>query len=388
MLYVGLDRFYSSLYEPPPPTVVHHAGTVLDCCQECRARRIRPGTPLAEARTILRSEARYVEFRLADYVDARDRWLDVCLLYSSLIEHESPASAWIDLHRHPDQGDIAVRLLADVWRATALTVRAAIAPSRWVAKTAARTCDPSALALGITDVPTVCDQRSYLAQLPTRMLAPVPAEHRQRLDFLGYRRIGDVQRAPLHLLMSQFGKDAFIVQEAAHGRLSDPVVPNYPRASIEGVRTFDGPVCDRNVLLVAMREIADDLGSALRRSDLLAGSTETVLSLESGVMLRHVRRLPKPSDSLSLSLQHQLDRTSITAPVVGLRVTVPDLRPVPAIQRALDSAERTETQRSAESTVRELCSAFGDGTVKPASKIELPRRDRVLRAWKSANGWR
>ena len=387
MLFVGFDRFYSRCFESPPATVVHRGGVVLDCCEQARARLIRPGTPLAEAKTILRSDARYVEYREADYAADRDRWLEVCLLYSSRIEHETPASAWIDLDRHPKPLDIAGRLLADVWHTNALPVRAAIAPQRWIAKLAARACDPAALSLGIADVTMVEDAGAFLSLLPTRALTPVPIEHRTRLEFLGYRRVADVQTAPLRLLTGQFGKDGLLIHEAAHGRLSDPIRPNYPTQCIEEFRAFEGCCSDRAQLVEAMGEIARDLGTALRRMDLLAGSTETVLELETGLMLRRVRKLPRPSDSLALSLQYQLAQTPVTAPVASLRVTVPDLRPVPAIQRALESAERSEAARAAESSARGLCATYGDGTVRPAGSIEAPRRNQVLRAWRNANGW-
>ncbi len=388
LLFVDLDRFYSCRFETPPATVIHRAGTVLDCCQSARARLIRPGTPLAEAKAILRGEGRFIEFREADHIADRDGWLDVCQLYSSRIEHETPASAWIDLRRHPAPLEIAGRLLADVWHFNALPVRAAIAPARWIAKIAARSCDPAALSLGISDVPLIEDVPAFLAQLPTKMLTPVEVDHRTRLEFLGYRRIGDVQQANLRLLCSQFGKDGLLIHQAAHGRLGDPIRPNYPHQVIERSRTFDGCCADRHTLASAMAEIADDLGAALRNLDLLAGSTETVMELESGLMIRRVRKLPRPSDSLAPSLQYQLGQAQITTPVASLRVTVPDLWPVPAVQRTLDGAERLEAERAAESSVRGLCAMYGDSAVRPAGKIELPRRNQVLRAWKDANGWR
>lgn len=368
--------------------MVHSAGAVLDCTAAARARRVRPGTTLAEAKAILRSDARYVEYREAEYVEERDRWLDLCLLYSSRIEHESPASAWVDLSQHPDPVDIAARLLGDVWRANGLALCAAIARSRWLAKLAALTCDPTALSLGIPDVPLIEDAAVYLSPLPTRRLSPVPAEHLARLEFLGYRRIGDVQSAPLHLLSGQFGKEGILVREAAHGRLGDPVCPNYPREVVESFRTFAGCCSDRQELLAATVEIADDLTSALRRLDALAGATETVLELESGLMLRRVRRLPKPSDALTLSLRHQVEATKVDQPVASIRIAVPDLRRVRTVQSTLEGAERREAERSAAASVRELCAMYGDSAVRQAAKIELARREQVLRAWRNANGWR
>ncbi len=386
LLFVGLDGFYAARFEQPPAVVVHYAEAVLDCCGAARARRVLPGTPLSEAKAILRGDARYVEFREQDYREERDRWLEACLLYSSRIEHETPASAWIDLSRHPDPVDIAQRLVSDLWHLGGWPVRAALAPSKWIAKVGATWCDPSALSLGIADLNVVEDASAFLAPLPTRMLAPVPHEHRTRLDLLGYRRIGDVQRAALHLLQGQFGKGALLVHLASTGRLDDPVRPNFPREVIECAKRFDGPCSDRLAITDVVTEIADELTERLRQIDRLAGATETVFELESGSMLRHVRRLPKPSDLLRLSLRFQVDSVRLHEPLQGLRVTIPDLRCVSSRQRTIDG--RGDAEVDAAASVRELQAMYGDESVKKGSLIELPRRRRVLRAWRDANGQR
>lgn len=386
LLFVGLDRFYAGAYESPPATVVHHQGSVLDCCDAARVRRVVPGTPLSEAKAILRGDARYVEFREQDYREERDRWLEACLLYSSRIEHETPASAWIDLGRHPDPASIAQRLVSDLWHLGGWPMAAALAPAKWIAKIAATWCDPAGLSLGIADVATVEDARTFLAPLPTRHLAPVTLEHRARLELLGYRRIGDVQSAPLPLLQRQFGKDAMLVSQAACGKLDDPIRPNYPREAIECARLFDGPCSDRATIIEAATEIADELSERLRQIDRLAGTTETVFELESGSMLRHVRRLPKPSDLLRLSLRFQVESVRLHEPLNRLRVTIPDLRRIAVRQRTIDG--KGDAEVSAAASVRELQAMYGDESVKKGSLIELPRRRRVLRAWRDANGQR
>lgn len=379
---------YARRHATSPATVVHSRGLVLDCCDAATNRGVRTGAPLSEAKAILRSGARYVEYREADYTEDRDRWLGACLLYSSRIEHETPASAWIDLSQHPSPGDVAARLLSDLWHQEGLPIAAAVAPAKWLAKVAARLCDPSALFIGVSDAPMIECPASYLAALPTRSLTPVAREHRQRLEFLGYRRIGDVQNVPLHLLSSQFGGDAVLIHQAAHGRLGDPVVPNFPRRTIERYRAFEGCVHDRQTLVLAMREVALEVAAALSSCDSLALATETVLGLESGSFVRHVRRLPRPSTALTASLLHQLERTEFKEPVASLRVAVPELCGVASRQATLEGADRAQQEKAAGASAGGLRAAFGDATVRKASQIELPRRRRVLRAWSDATGWR
>ena len=385
LLYVALDRFYAG--ECERPVVVHRAGMVVDSSPAARARRVQPGTLLSEAKAILRSDAQYVELREADYRERRDRWLQECLLYSGRIQHESPASAWVDLGAHPRPWEVAARLLADVWRKTALPVASALAPSRWVAKLAAQPCDATAMEVGIADFPLVEDARSFLSPLPTRCLTPVAPDVRERLEFLGYRKVGDVQRAPLPLLIRQFGKEGVLVTECAHGRYRDAFVRNFPCDSVERTQRFHGCCSDLFVLQAAMDEIAQELCQELRERDALAGATEVVIETESGRVLRRVRRLPKPSDSLAVSLRWQLSQVRLTEPVASLRVGVPDVRSVPVLQRSLDSS-RADALRSALCSVRAVRAMYGDAAVQRASEVDLPRREQVMRAWRNATGWR
>jgi len=47
-----------------------------------------------------------------------------------------------------------------------------------------------------------------------------------------------------------------------------------------------------------------------------------------------------------------------------------------------------ERARSCDVSVRCLHAAYGEGTVKKAVELKVPRRELVLRVWKRATGWR
>jgi hypothetical protein len=113
-----------------------------------------------------------------------------------------------------------------------------------------------------------------------------------------------------------------------------------------------------------------------------------VFELETGLMLRKVRKLPKPSDSLVLSLRFQLETTKLEQPLTSLRVVVPDLRRASARQRSLDGRSREDLLRNATASVRELQAMYGDNAVQNANDIEQPRRNRLFKAWRDATGWR
>ncbi|MCH7904121.1 MAG: hypothetical protein IH944_06080 [Armatimonadetes bacterium] len=391
-LYLSLDQFYVRQHEAGLATVVHREGAVLDCCELARARGVRPGTPTSEAKAILREDARNIEYRLEQYTQARDRWLDICTLYSSSIEHESPATAWVDLSAHPEPVDISGRLISEVWMHTSCPISAGMASSKWVSVLAARPCDPSAMSLGIADIEPVESPESFLAPLPTMRLAPIPIQHRERLVLLGYRRVGDVRRAPLRALTEQFGQDGLLIHEAVCGRLRDHLQPNYPGDSLARRQRFEGGVSNQIALEDGVCQIASRLAEDLQARDQHAVEIHLIFELESGKTADIRRKLPKPIQderALRSCLQYLLGQIKLDEPVIAVRANAPHLRKTPAIQRNLEPRlnprERTKAITLAQ---RKIHSVFGAESILRASDVKPPRRKRLLRAWQHATGWR
>ncbi|MCH7476763.1 MAG: hypothetical protein IIA14_01530 [SAR324 cluster bacterium] len=382
--YLNLDQFYIRGRGTEQAVVVHQDREVLDCNGRARARGVRPGSSLAEAKATLRGEAEFVRYVEGEYIEARDRWLDTCLLFSNGVEHESPASAWIDLSAHPDPGDTAARMASELWTRHGCPVSLGLAPAKWIAKIATQKCDPET-----TDVALVRDTLSYLTPLPTALLTPVPRAHRERLVFLGYRRIGDVRRAPLSALVEQFGNDGLLVHEAVHGRLCDRVRPNYPLDSVYESRRFEDGAADRLALEQALRSISAKLADDLQSRDRSATEFHLLFELESGRTLKRVRKLPRPTQgtrSVQAALHYMLSQTEFDERVVAVRATAPQLKRSGAHQLSIE--HKTSEIESMNRAVRNLHAVFGAGSLQRASDVEPPRREKLLRAWKHATGWR
>lgn len=379
--YLNLDQFYIQSHSTERAVVVHRDREVLDCNGRARARGVRPGSSLAEARATLRGEADFVRYVEGEYIEARDGWLDTCLLFSNGIEHESPASAWVDLSPHPDPGDTAARMASELWTRHGFPVSLGLAPAKWIAKIAARRCDPEAADLAI-----VRDALSYLTPLPTALLTPVPRAHRERLVFLGYRRIGDVRRAPLSALVEQFGNDGLLVHEAAHGRLCDRVRPNYPLDSVYESRRFEDGAADRLALEQALRAISAKLAADLQSMDRSATEFQLLFELESGRTLKRTRKLARPTQSVQSALHAMFSQTEFDERVVAVRATAPQLKRSGARQLSIEQS--VSDSEAMDRAVHSLHAVYGEGSLQRASEVEAPRREKLLRAWKHATGWR
>lgn len=363
--------------------VVHSAKRVLDASPEALSRKVLLGMGLPEAKAILGEDAVYRECAVGEYMAERDRWLDVCVEFSDGIEPESPATAFIDLSGHPDPADVALRLVRELERRLGWSCLAGLAPAKWVARIAARPVEGA--------IAPVRDPRGFLALLPTAMLAPAPPEHRQRLEFLGYRRIGEVARAPLRVLIEQFGKDGVLIREAAQGRASDRVRPSYPPDSEAERIAFEGGLESQEEIKGALRELAERMSDRLSGRDLEGSTVMLFVEGADDEVLTERKKLSKPVQSaacLRVAFETLFARMSVEQAVTAVRAVMPGLRRAMCRQRCFEpTSVPRERKLAAESALLRVRAAFGDEMVQRASEVEVPRRVKLLRVWQHATGW-
>ncbi len=201
LLRLRLGSFYvrvlrrAGVAPVPDGLVVVREGVVLDCDERAAGRGVETGMAVRQARTILQGGP-FREWVPDHYRRAQEVWLDVCCAFSDVIEPEDQHSAFLDLSDHPDPRGTAAEAIAAVARRTGLPVRWGLAPSKWLALLVSEAGDPWE---------SSDDPLRYLWTLPVAALLPVPEEHRRRLRFLGYRKVGDVAAVPLEELRRQFG---------------------------------------------------------------------------------------------------------------------------------------------------------------------------------------
>lgn len=372
--------------------MVHHAGRVLEADATAQSRQVRPGTLLSEAKAVLQGQGRFVEYREEAFQEARDVWLDVCLEFSGAVEPGLAGEAWVDLSPHPDPVGTAHELAARLIESTGLTVQAGLAPAKWVARLAAGVCDPRAVRIGAPVIEPVQDAGAWLAPLPTGLLEPVDPAHREKLVFLGYRRIGQVATAPTVGLREQFGEAAFTIRRAAEGSHPDPVRASYPVESIFERIQFGHPLENRLALEAGLDELALRLAARLCASDRVAGALQLSLEFEDGPPAVARRALAKPwqaASPLRTALGVMLTGLKQDCPPVAAQALAHDLRRADLRQAALVAMpDPCGAQSCAEAAAKRLGAAYGVDTVVRASGLTVPRRVEVLREWRRATGWR
>ncbi len=380
---VRLDGFYVQAAHLPPeidpgrPVMVTREKRILDLCARSWAKGVRRGMPVKQAKAIVDS-GQYVAWSAEPYLAAQEHWLDLAAQFSHQIQCTDQHSAWIDLSAHPRPLEIARLMRETIETKTTLPVRMGCGPNRWLAEVAEQNDDPGTV---------FADARAFLADLPLDALRCLPAETIERLRFLGYRRVGEIQRLPRTLLLDQFGPDGHRVKEAALGGLSEPLAVDYPKPMLMAERHFEPPLTDRDTVLRAAAVMCHKLGIDLTRTDRMAKNIQLVIGREDLSPLR-LQRLYRSGHQSPQQLRQAViglvgDR--LDADVTFLRLSLPDL--APAVARQHDLTDRIHSSTEVEKAIGFVRHRFGEEALNQASAIEPARRVRVLREWRHATGW-
>ncbi len=376
VLRIELLDFY--LQDSPDPVVVVRDQTVLTANKEARRRGIRSGISVRQAHAIVEG-CKFKPWCKADYEERQRAWLDVCLDFTGIIEPDEQHSAWLDLSLHPKPIDIAERLVRTLNKTTGHAIKHGSGPSKWIS-TLALSQENGSLADR--------DPRRFLEPLPTSLLLPVLPAHRERLYFLGYRTIGQVAALSLTVLQEQFDEDAFAIQSAAKGSLTQLPVPRYPLNSVHECFIFDGPPETAEIVTNAKHALSKRIGERLSAHNQQSGKLNVAIEFEGG-KIKHLSRTftkllrcPRSVESAICLLAD----SSLNSPVISIQATLPEIEKVKAVQSGLALGAVKDSKLVTESVER-VRNAFGERAVLLGSELKLPRRISVLREWKHATGW-
>lgn len=389
-----IQGFYSNAYsqrrgyELSIPVVIHQDRIVLCVNSAAEMRGCRVGMSLSEARTLI-PEGQLAAYSPDDYFDASRGWLDRCLSLTSRVEVENESLGYLDLAQTPGPGSMLANLLSDL-EAIGWQAKVGLAPAKWIAKIAARQFDWRAHKLGLLTIESA-DAQEMLADTTVHAL-PIDGVYSRRLEFLGYRTIGQLQDAPLTALRSQFGKHGMRIYQLARANPDVALTPNYPPECVISEQILAGGVEDYEVLSNSIYRMAASLSTQLIRLDLEGRKLRLWVEFEDRSTLMSERvfsRSLRQVQALNVSLKLMLDGLNLQQPVTRLRTMMPELTAANLNQSAFDAfLSLPQKQQRADRALRHVRAVFGESAVQPANLVAVDRRTRVLRAWKDALEWR
>ncbi len=375
ILYLSLSGLYAAWAgKGDSPVVVHRNRTILDVDSNARRLGAFPGLSLREAKA-MQLGVRFVEWKDDDDDALRASWLDPMLEFTDRIESHAPHEAYLDLAGHPDPLSIIPACL----ERAKFPLVAGLGYAKWVARATTRASQP------LSQDHVVRPERS-LKELPANCL-PIPVDVSERLEFLGYRTIGQVQTATKEILRNQFGEIGHVIHSAAWGGHIEPVMTNYPPDTI-AVRVYmEEPWIDREMRDHDLRTLASKMGRALVDQDRCARCLQLTLIDENGDRDVRERVFSRPIRTGSQVFTALMAIANEAFPAVEARGKLTRLERTSARQFELARMRASSATETMRDTVEGVRARFGSTSVVAGAEWSVPRRKAVLRAWCDATGW-
>jgi len=154
--------------------------------------------------------------------------------FTSLIEPLSLDEAYLDVTEHPGApGPLAQVIRGTIFRKTKLTSSAGIGPNKLIAKIASEINKPNGQ-FGVTPE----QLPEFMEKLPVRKIWGIGEKTERKLEELGVKTCGQVQRFSRPELVEFFGKFGLDLYDLCRGIDHRPVEPDRPRKSLSTEETF------------------------------------------------------------------------------------------------------------------------------------------------------
>jgi DNA polymerase IV len=154
--------------------------------------------------------------------------------FTSLIEPLSLDEAYLDVTEHPGApGPLAQVIRGTIFRKTKLTSSAGIGPNKLIAKIASEVNKPN----GQFEVKPE-QVHGFMQDLPVRKIWGIGEKTERKLEELGVKTCGQLQRFSRPELVEFFGKFGLDLYDLCRGIDHRPVEPDRPRKSLSTEETF------------------------------------------------------------------------------------------------------------------------------------------------------
>jgi DNA polymerase-4 len=283
-LHVDIDAFFASVEQLLDPRrrgrpVAVGSGVVASASYEARARGVRNGMPLAQARRLCPDlvvlPGRHDVYRC--FADALEE----------LLRRRAPAvemhldEAYADFsgteHVFPDPIALARDLKEAAFRETGLRVTVGVARTRLLAKLAAQSVKPDGLRVLAPE-----EEDAFLAPLSVEELPGVGPRTAALFRDLNLRAVADLRAVPRETLRRLLGRPGEALYDRARGLDTRPLrAAEIPR-SVSRETSLESPTADPGVLEPLLSYLLDRALGALRPAGLRARTLTVRLGYADG----------------------------------------------------------------------------------------------------------
>ena len=268
--FVSCERILDSRLMNRPVLIggLSDRGVVAACSYEARRYGIRSAMPMRLARQLC-PEAVIIRGNSGTYSKFSDMVTEIIKEYAPTYEKASIDEFYVDLSgmdAYFGCMKYASEMRQKIIKETHLPISFGLSVNKTVSKIATGLAKPNnqlQIEKGL--------ERPFLSPLPVRKIPMVGAKTHQMLCHLGVKVIGTVQKMPVEMMESVFGKNGTTIWKKANGIDNAPVIPYNERKSISTERTFDKDTIDVKKLKSLLIAMAENLSFQLRRGQKLTG---------------------------------------------------------------------------------------------------------------------
>jgi len=305
ILHIDMDAFFAAVevHDRPElkgkPVVIgsppDKRGVVSTCSYEARKFGIHSAMPSRTAFKLC-PHAVFLPPDMKRYHEVSEQIMEIFRRFTPLVEPLSCDEAFLDVtgarYLFGDGPEIARKIKTAVLEETGLTCSVGVAPNMFLAKIASDLNKPD----GLTVVPTSEKLiAAFLAPLPVRRMWGAGKKTQAILEAHRIRTIGDLQTVDPVKLAAWVGESsAASFRRLAFG-LDDRVLETESEEkSISNENTFDEDLTDPKEIESALLDLADKVGTRLRRSGFYAATAQIKLRWSDFSTITRQRRLDPP----------------------------------------------------------------------------------------------
>lgn len=299
VLHVDIDAFFAAIEQQRDPRlrgrpVIVGAGVIASCSYEARARGLKAGMPLSEARRLC-PEAVVIAGHAQVYRCFAEAIFERCRAVSPAVETYLD-EAYCDLtgteRLHGGPLAAARRLKAEVLEATGLTVTCGVGPNRMLARLIGKTAKPDGLARIEAH-----EAEAFLTAQPVERLPGIGHAHARTLRSMNVRTVGELRALGPEVLAALFGAPGRLIHERAFGRDTAAVQAREVPLSISRETSFHRDTADRAELEGMLEYLAGRACRTARELGLRPRTVAVRLRYTDGERAAQARSLKVPSDA-------------------------------------------------------------------------------------------
>ena len=382
-LHIDMDAFYASVEQLDNPWLkgkcvivggTSNRGVVSASSYEARRFGVRSAMPIFQARQKC-PDGVFIPPRMARYKEISKEIMAILRKFSPQVEVVSIDEAYMDisgsqrLHGNPEA--VARDIKKTIKETLGLTCSVGVAPVKFLAKVASDMDKPD----GLTIIPPA-DMAQFIERLPIQKVAGVGKKTFLRLESMGIKTLGDVNRFPPKMLLDRLGKFGQRLIELAAGRDRSSVTPWSPHKSVSSERTLGEDTRDKNVLHKYLLKQSEEVARQLRKAGVKAKTITLKIKHADFKQYTRSKTISTPTRSSETIYQHAaglLDSYDLTQRLrlIGVGTSGFQSAGQPVQLSLFDRVEKNDKSwEVVDRTVENITQKFGRDAIKRGSLKE------------------